>query len=105
MALQMRVGLGMGGILPFFQPSKSSRGRRGLMALLVLGAFVAGLAAGAGLVRETKSLPIPLFALADRDCADFSSAREAQAFFDRAGPGDPHRLDDDGDGRACDRLR
>jgi len=28
----------------------------------------------------------------DRDCSDFSTWREAQAFFEAAGPGDPHRL-------------
>jgi micrococcal nuclease len=38
----------------------------------------------------------------DRDCADFRSQAEAQAFFRAAGPGDPHRLDRDGDGRACE---
>ena len=40
----------------------------------------------------------------DRDCSDFATQREAQAFFRRAGPGDPHRLDGDGDGRACETL-
>jgi endonuclease YncB( thermonuclease family) len=40
----------------------------------------------------------------DRDCSDFGSQAEAQAFYDQAGPGDPHRLDADGDGRACDSL-
>lgn len=40
----------------------------------------------------------------DRDCSDFASQAEAQDFYERAGPGDPHRLDADGDGRACDSL-
>ena len=40
----------------------------------------------------------------DRDCADFANQAEAQNFYERAGPGDPHRLDADGDGRACDAL-
>jgi micrococcal nuclease len=42
----------------------------------------------------------------DRDCSDFSSHREAQAFFEaEGGPGrDPHRLDGDGDGLACESL-
>lgn len=40
----------------------------------------------------------------DRDCGDFDTQEEAQRFFDRAGPGDPHRLDADGDGRACEGL-
>lgn len=38
----------------------------------------------------------------DRDCADFATQQEAQAAFDAAGPGDPLRLDRDGDGRACE---
>lgn len=38
----------------------------------------------------------------DRDCSDFDNQAQAQAFFERAGSGDPHRLDADGDGRACD---
>ncbi len=37
----------------------------------------------------------------DRDCADFSTQAEAQDFFRSEGPGDPHGLDPDGDGRAC----
>ena len=41
----------------------------------------------------------------DMDCSDFSSQAEAQAFFERAGPGDPHRLDRDNDGVACETLR
>jgi endonuclease YncB( thermonuclease family) len=38
----------------------------------------------------------------DRDCSDFSSQAAAQDFFESAGAGDPHRLDGDGDGSACD---
>jgi micrococcal nuclease len=40
----------------------------------------------------------------DKDCADFSSHAEAQAFFlANGGPGsDPHRLDGDNDGQACE---
>jgi endonuclease YncB( thermonuclease family) len=47
----------------------------------------------------------PAFA-ADRDCDDFSTQREAQKFFvNNGGPGsDPHRLDADGDGVACESL-
>lgn len=40
----------------------------------------------------------------DRDCSDFRTQREAQRFFEAAGPGDPHRLDRDGDGIACEGL-
>ena len=38
----------------------------------------------------------------DRDCNYFRTQGEAQAFFEQAGPNDPHRLDDDGDGLACE---
>jgi endonuclease YncB( thermonuclease family) len=41
---------------------------------------------------------------ADRDCSDFSTQQEAQQFFENAGPGDPHNLDADGDGKACEDL-
>jgi micrococcal nuclease len=38
----------------------------------------------------------------DVDCSDFSSWEEAQSYLL---PGDPHRLDRDGDGSACDNLK
>lgn len=43
----------------------------------------------------------------DRDCSDFAIWEEAQAFFLAAGgpERDPHRLDSDGDGIACESLR
>lgn len=43
---------------------------------------------------------------ADKDCDDFASQRQAQDFFNaNGGPGsDPHRLDADGDGKACEAL-
>lgn len=41
----------------------------------------------------------------DRDCSDFASWRQAQRFFERNGRHDPHRLDRDGDGIACEFLR
>lgn len=40
----------------------------------------------------------------DRDCTDFSTHDEAQNFFESAGSGDPHGLDRDGDGEACETL-
>ena len=42
----------------------------------------------------------------DRDCSDFDAWQEAQDFYQSAGgPGsDPHRLDGDGDGVACEKL-
>lgn len=42
--------------------------------------------------------------VADKDCPDFATQAAAQRFFlDQGGPGqDPHRLDADGDGIACE---
>ena len=71
-----------------------SRSFRTLVATAVV-ALVAGLLAGFG---------SPAGAVADRDCGDFGTQAEAQRFYDRFGPSDPHRLDGDGDGRACDSL-
>lgn len=44
---------------------------------------------------------------ADKDCSDFSSWRQAQKFYkNHGGPRyDPHRLDADRDGIACEDLR
>jgi len=44
---------------------------------------------------------------ADKDCSDFKSWKEAQRFYkNHGGPKrDPHRLDGDHDGIACERLR
>ena len=44
---------------------------------------------------------------ADKDCSDFSSWRQAQNFYkNHGGPRyDPHRLDADHDGIACEALR
>jgi endonuclease YncB( thermonuclease family) len=43
-------------------------------------------------------------AASDRDCSDFANQRDAQSFFlAHGGPGrDPHHLDSDGDGIACE---
>ncbi len=40
----------------------------------------------------------------DRNCSDFGTQAEAQAFFEAAGPGDPNRLDGNGDGVVCTSL-
>ena len=42
----------------------------------------------------------------DKDCTDFSTHAQAQAFFmANGGPSsDPHNLDRDGDGQACETL-
>ena len=43
----------------------------------------------------------------DKDCSDFGSWRAAQKFYKRHGgpQRDPHRLDADDDGIACESLR
>ena len=46
----------------------------------------------------------PAAIAADRDCADFDTQEEAQAYYESRGPGDPDRLDADDDGQACDSL-
>jgi len=49
--------------------------------------------------QSARSAPV-----GDRDCGDFSTHDEAQAFFLKQGPGDPHNLDRDADGIACETL-
>ncbi len=53
----------------------------------------------------TKSVPVQNIA-EDKDCSDFATHTQAQAFFiSQGGPSsDPHRLDSDGDGLACESL-
>ena len=43
----------------------------------------------------------------DKDCSDFDTWQEAQKFYKRHGgpQRDPHRLDGDDDGIACEALR
>ena len=56
------------------------------------------------LVALASLVTAPAAVAADRDCGDFGSQREAQIFFlNHGGPNsDPHRLDSDGDGIACE---
>ena len=44
---------------------------------------------------------------ADKDCSNFITQREAQAFFEvNGGPdSDPHNLDRDKDGKVCESLK
>lgn len=49
-------------------------------------------------------LPNIAIGQADRDCRDFNTQEEAQRFYERSGPGDPHGLDRDNDGIACETL-
>ena len=61
----------------------------------------------AALVVVALALPAAQATAGDKDCSDFSSWREAQNFYKRhGGPRyDPHRLDADHDGIACESLR
>lgn len=52
----------------------------------------------------TDAVPEPPRAILAVDCASFDNQAEAQAFLAQSGPGDPHRLDDDNDGIACEWL-
>ena len=55
---------------------------------------------------QTLPSPSPTETFEDRNCSDFDAWPEAQEFYETAGgPGeDPHGLDRDGDGVACDSL-
>lgn len=64
----------------------------------VLGTLVAIAAIIAALLTTTA----PAQALADKDCGDFATQAGAQAFYNNAGPGDPHELDSEDDGVACE---
>jgi Excalibur calcium-binding domain len=47
----------------------------------------------------------PAVAFHDRDCSDFRTHRQAQHFFETHNPRrDPHNLDGDNDGIACEEL-
>jgi endonuclease YncB( thermonuclease family) len=63
-------------------------------------------AAAAGAQSVSKGLWADYgISFVDRDCRDFRTWQEAQAFFGGAGPGDLHRLDRNKNNVACDRLR
>lgn len=67
--------------------------------------LASSVAAAVGLLAAMlTAFAAPAGAVADRDCGDFATEAAAQSFFlDSGGPqSDPHRLDDDGDGRACE---
>ncbi|MEM6433605.1 MAG: thermonuclease family protein [Cyanobacteria bacterium P01_D01_bin.115] len=53
---------------------------------------------------EPTTANLPACVSSDCDCGDFSSWSQAQAVL-AAFPGDPHRLDGDSDGEACESLR
>lgn len=63
-------------------------------------------------IATVTGVAVPVIAIGganafrDRDCADFDTWRQAQRFFKRHDPrDDPHGLDRDGDGIACEELR
>jgi endonuclease YncB( thermonuclease family) len=58
----------------------------------------------AALCAVVLAASTPSASAQDRDCSDFSTQAAAQQFFNAAGPGDPHRLDGDDDGVACETL-
>ena len=58
-----------------------------------------------GGIRPT-AMAAPSSSSADKDCSDFRTQKQAQRFFQSHNPSqDPHRLDRDGDGIACESLR
>ncbi|HXS48409.1 MAG TPA: excalibur calcium-binding domain-containing protein [Solirubrobacterales bacterium] len=61
----------------------------------------------AAVVVAALAFPAAPATAADKDCSDFSSWRAAQNFYrNHGGPrSDPHRLDADHDGIACESLR
>jgi endonuclease YncB( thermonuclease family) len=54
-----------------------------------------------GLVAVLMATPASPALAADKDCSDFDTRGQAQQYLT---PGDPHGLDADGDGQACDSL-
>ncbi len=56
-------------------------------------------------VKPVSKIKAPLFV--DKNCADFRTRKEAQAFYIKNGGPlrDPHGLDRDKDGKACEELR
>ena len=66
-------------------------------------ALYAAAVAGARSARKGMWSELPV-RFRDRDCKDFRTQGEAQAFYLGARPGDAHRLNPDRDGRACQSL-
>jgi endonuclease YncB( thermonuclease family) len=79
-------------------PRSQVQGLLGTVAVVAIGLAVSSAGSGADSAGASRA------AGGDRDCADFETQREAQNFFEANQPGDPHRLDGDGDGRACEDL-
>lgn len=65
------------------------------------------IALAAGAATIALALPAGPAVAADKDCSDFKTWRQAQKFYKKKGgpKRDPHRLDADRDGIACESLR
>lgn len=79
---------------------------RSVMAVLATFVIAVGTLVGVTSVVAAQAAPMTGATAyrADRDCGDFATQAAAQRFFlDHGGPqSDPHRLDADGDGIACE---
>ncbi len=75
------------------------------MSLSVLRTRRAAIGLTIGVLLTARAAPAGAFR--DRDCADFTSQKQAQRFFKRKGgpKKDKHNLDADNDGVACEELR
>jgi hypothetical protein len=71
----------------------------------VLAIAIGALLALALIAASPASSPVSIStaAAADKDCKDFDSRKQAQRFFENHNPKkDPHNLDADDDGKACE---
>ena len=71
----------------------------GLMLAYYAGAIDNFAVASSSRTKSQERVEIEPFR--DRDCTDFADQQEAQEFYEAEGPGDPHNLDADRDGIAC----
>lgn len=76
------------------------------LALIVAAGSLALVTTATAPAHASTSASAPAHARADRDCSDFPNQAAAQAFYiANGGPAsDPHRLDAEGDGIACETL-
>jgi hypothetical protein len=71
------------------------------LARPLLSAAAVALVAAGSYAATAAGDPLPPAQVVDRDCGDFTSQAQAQAALL---PGDPERLDADGDGVACEQA-
>lgn len=76
------------------------------LALIVAAGSLTLVTTATAPAHASTSTSAPAHARADRDCSDFPNQAAAQAFYiANGGPAsDPHRLDAEGDGIACETL-